>query len=50
VNDTLGKNLFGGQKGEAVGEVETHLVAKDALCACACAVAFDGAVVADGSE
>jgi len=32
--------FFGGERGEAVGKIKAHLVAKHRARACACAVAF----------
>ena len=45
VNDGLEVQLFGGEQRKALFKVKAHLMAKDALCASAGAVAFYHTVV-----
>jgi hypothetical protein len=50
VYHALQKDAFRGKQREAFAKVETHLIAKDALCARACAVVTYNALTADFIE
>ena len=50
MDDGLQMELFGGEQREAVGQIETHLIAENRVCAGAGSVGFDSAVVKDMSE
>ena len=50
MNNTLQKDLFCCQQRKTLTKVKTHLMAKDALCACSCSVAFLYAVVYNAAK
>ena len=50
VYHALQKDALGGKQREALAEVEAHLIAEDALGACACAVVAHYALTADFIE
>ena len=50
VDHALQEDLFGGEQRESLAQIEAHLVAENALCACTCAVALHCALVDNAAQ